>query len=881
MRKAILILCLVSLSIAAFSQEPSPKQTNSAGALGVALARPGWPGPQPDGSTLLPNAWSLRPAGKQIELGDFPVNVAVHPSGKFAAILHAGYSQHEIVLVDLRKGAVASRTSLGEAFYGIEFSADGRRLYCSGAGEEVVHAYDFQSGQLSNHQALKLRERTLRGVPSGLAIDQKGGRLFVAELWGNRVSRVSLTGNPEIMGVQLSSNGVSVPPVRPASDEDTAAANKRAEDALYETGTDDAFPYACRLDEKQQRLYVSLWGQACIAVVDLKSNQVIARWPTEEHPCEMALSKSGKWLFVADANRNTVTVIDTQTGKGRETISAAFFPQSPPGSTPNSLALSPDQKTLFVANANVNAIAVFDVSAPGKSKSLGFIPTGWYPTSVRVTPDGRRLLVASGKGIQSFANPHGAQPGKPAVAGSRKEYIAQLMRGSLGIIDLPRGSQFGKQMLAWTADVFKNTPLKADAGVITPQPAGNPVPFQPGDASPIRYCLYIIKENRTYDQVFGDIKEGNGDSNLCIFPERVTPNHHKLAREYGLLDNFYVDAEVSADGHEWSMGAYATDFVEKLWPLNYGHNRGGKYPYPSEGVFPIATPAGGYLWDRAAAVSVTYRSYGEFVSADGPADQPAKTRLKKLQGHFDPYFRSFDMAYSDLKRADRYISELKRFEAEGEMPRLQIIRLPNDHTHGTTANFPTPTAYLAQNDAALGKIVEAVSRSKFWPQTAIFVLEDDAQNGPDHVDAHRSPALVISPYCRRNQVDSTMYSTSGMLRTIELILGMQPMSQFDAAATPMFNCFQPAADTRPYEALPPGVNIEETNTRMAWGSGLQMNFAQEDATDEILLNEAVWKSVRGADSSMPAPVHVAFVFAGLRAGDDDDDAPASRRIGPK
>jgi hypothetical protein len=315
--------------------------------------------------------------------------------------------------------------------------------------------------------------------------------------------------------------------------------------------------------------------------------------------------------------------------------------------------------------------------------------------------------------------------------------------------------------------------------------------------------------------------------------------------------------------------------------LNYGHNRGGKYPYPSEGVFPIATPAGGYLWDRAAAVSVTYRSYGEFVSADGPADQPAKTRLKKLQGHFDPYFRSFDMAYSDLKRADRYISELKRFEAEGEMPRLQIIRLPNDHTHGTTANFPTPTAYLAQNDAALGKIVEAVSRSKFWPQTAIFVLEDDAQNGPDHVDAHRSPALVISPYCRRNQVDSTMYSTSGMLRTIELILGMQPMSQFDAAATPMFNCFQPAADTRPYEALPPGVNIEETNTRMAWGSGLQMNFAQEDATEEILLNEAVWKSVRGADSSMPAPVHAAFVFAGLRAGDDDNDAPASRRIGPK
>jgi DNA-binding beta-propeller fold protein YncE len=821
---------------------------------------------------LLPNQWVLRPVGKQIGLDDFPVNIAVHRDGDFAAVLHSGYSGHVIVIVDLRNDRVFSRTPVHETFYGLEFSPDGKQLFCSGAGDEVVHAFAFDRGHLTDPREIRLRDRGQTGVPCGLAIDRSGKRLFVANVWGHRVSEVELAAQtdapPTIREILLEPNAapISEPPVTPSADPNEMAADKRAEAALYETRPEDTFPYACRIDEERERLYVSLWAQAAVAVVDLKSNQVIARWPTEEHPCEMALTRSGQFLFVANANRNTVTVFATKTGQVLETIWAAFFPQSPPGATPNSLALSPDEQTLFVANANVNAVAVFDVGTPGRSRSLGFIPVGWYPTSVRVTPDGKRLLVANGKGITPMANPHGPQPAPHRESSS--EYIGQLLRGTLSVIELPDEGRRASQMAAWTAAAYRCVPLKPDAGIAAPRPEENPIPARPGDPSPIKYSIYIIKENRTYDQVFGDMAAGNGDPALCLFPERVTPNHHKLAREFVLLDNFYAEAEVSADGHEWSMGAYATDFVEKMWPLNYGHDKSGKIPYPSEGDLAIAAPAGGYLWDRAREAGISYRSYGEFVINGKTAGDPARTRVKNLRGHFDEWFRSFDLDYSDLKRADRFISELKRFETEGDMPRLQIVRLPNDHTHGTTENLPTPAAYVAENDLALGRVMEAISGSKFWPQTAVFVVEDDAQNGPDHVDAHRTVALVVSPYTKRGFVDSTMYSTTSMLRTMELILGLKPMSQFDAAAAPMFNAFQASPDLRAYAAVPAGVDLKERNTAAAWGADISMNFAKEDAADDLLLNEVIWRSVRGPDAAMPAPVRAAFVRVPTQRDDD-------------
>jgi len=819
------------------------------------------PGQRADGSVLLPNQWSLRPVGRQIELGDFPINIAVHPQGRFAAILHSGYSKHGIMIVDLTTEKLVTNASLEEAFYGIAFSRDGSRLFCSGASEEVIHSFHFKDGLLSEQHDIRLRDVKDVGVAAGLAVDAGLKKLCVANLNGQCVSVVD-----------LQKETVADIPLTPAGSgfETVTKPGKAVETELNHLGV---FPYACCLDDRHQRLYVSLWGAAQVAVLDLKSRQVTARWPTEEHPNEMLLTASGKILFVANANRNTVTVFDTRMGKALETLTASLYPNLPSGSTPNSLALTPDGKLLFVANADNNNLAVFDVSQPGHSRSLGFIPVGWYPTSVRVTPDGRHLLVSNGKGVISMANPNGPQPGRKSRGETLPQYIAELLRGTLSLIDLPARPVFEKQLAADTVEAYRCSPLKPDTTVSAVRPNDSPIPLKPGDPSPIKYCIYVIKENRTYDQVLGDMPEGNGDTNLCLFPEEVSPNQHQLAREFVLFDNFYADAEVSADGHEWSMGAYASDFVEKTWPLEYGHNGRKKYVYPAEGVVAMAAPAGGYLWDRAAEAGLSYRSYGEFVANGKTPEDPCVPRVKALRGHIDEMYRGFDLEYRDAKRADRFLEELKRFDGEGDMPRLQVVRLPGDHTDGVRLNKRTPTAYVADNDLALGRLIEGVSDSRFWAQTAIFVLEDDAQNGADHVDAHRTLGFVMSPYVKHHTVDSTMYSTSSMLRTIELILGLKPMSQYDAAATPMFNAFQSTPDLQPYTALPARIDLEQTNTKLTWGekASRTMDFSKEDAVDDLLLNKVIWQAVRGEDSPVPAPTHAGFVFTHSKGKTDDDD----------
>jgi phospholipase C len=493
----------------------------------------------------------------------------------------------------------------------------------------------------------------------------------------------------------------------------------------------------------------------------------------------------------------------------------------------------------------------------------GFIPVGWYPTSVRVSPDGKFLLVANGKGAASKANRDGSNPTrKPAAI---DQHIAGLFRGTLSVIPVPKDDALAR--LSTTA--YACSPLRADLQPVRVRPRDNPVPGQVGEASPIRYVIYIIKENRTYDQVLGDMPEGHGDPTLCLFGEDITPNQHALAREFVLLDNFYAEAEVSADGHEWSMGAYATDFVEKMWPLNYSGRDYDKIGYPAEAAFKIGAPSAGYLWDRCAAAGVTYRSYGEFIKRSG---DKLEAKLDVLRDHFDPEYEPFNMGVLDAKRADRFIANLNQFEAAGEMPRFQTLHLPRDHTVGTRADKPTPQAMVAENDLALGRIVGAISRSRFWPQTVIFVVEDDAQNGSDHIDVHRTIAQVISPYVRRGTVDSTLYSTTSMLRTMELILGLEPLSQFDAAARPMYTCFAPRADVRKYTARPARIDLEAKNTAVAWGAAQseEFDFTREDAADDLAFNEVIWRSVRGADSPMPPPVRAAFVLS-WRGGEQDDD----------
>jgi YVTN family beta-propeller protein len=801
-------LAIVLAAQTALAQEPAKPQ--------ITL-----PGLTQAGTVLLPNGWSLKPAGEQSTLGDLPITIAVHPTEPILAILHAGYGTHEVVLVAEVDGKVLGRNTFKESFGGLAWSKDGKRLFVGGGFDDVIYRYDYATGKLSGELKLAYPNKAASArVPGGLALADDG-TLWVADTFSNTITRFDPAGQ-----------------------------------AVVETSFGpDAYPYGLALDAARGRIYVSLWNRAEVAVVDAKTNAVLANWPTQEHPNELLLAPSGKRLYVANANRNTVSVLDPESGKALETIGTALVPWTPAGSMPSSLALTADEAVLFVANAATNDLAVVNVKQAGASAPLGFIPTGWFPTSVRLSRDGKMLYVTNGKGASSKANPKGPNPLAARGEGGTREYIASLFKGTLSRIPLPGPSD----MTAYSRTVYECSPIQSRAPET--RPAGHPIPALLGAPSPITHIVYIIKENRTYDQIFGDIPEGNGDKSLCLFGEEVTPNQHALVKEFVLLDNFYADGEVSADGHEWSMGAYATDYVERTWPLSYRGNR--RVPYPSEGALAIARPAGGYLWDRAAAKGVSYRSYGEFINNGRTPDDPSTTKVAALQGHFDPKFRGYDLNYPDGKRTDRFLEELAGFEKAGEMPRLTILRLPNDHTSGTRPGSPTPTAMVAENDLALGRLVEGLSKSKFWPHLAIFVVEDDAQNGPDHVDAHRTVALAVSPYIKRHSVDSTMYSTSSMLKTIELCLGLEPMSQFDAAARPMAASFAITADLTPYAHRPAKADINARNTRTAWGAekSLKLDLDEmEDRADDIAFNEIIWKSVKGADSPLPPPVRSAFVL---------------------
>ena len=788
------------------------------------------PGMQPSGLVLLPTQWSLKPAGKQIKVGDFPTTIALHPKEPFAAVLHCGYGTHEVVVLDLKSQKVVSQVTIPQAFYGLAFDPAGATLFASGCEYEVIHAFKFAGGYLSEHAELRIADVKERQVVAGMSVSADGKLLYAANVSGHSVAVVP---------------------------RDVPAEDVKQKVRLLELPK-ESYPYTTLPAADGKRLFVSLWGQAAVAVVNLETGKVDAQWKTPSHPTEMLASADGSLLYVACANSNSVAVVDSATGESLEVISSALYPNAPNGSTPNSIALSPDGKVLLIANAENNNVAMIDVSERGHSRSLGFLPVGWYPTSVRWSPLDNRIYVANGKGLMSKANVQGPQPGKDPPATVR-EYIGGLYRGTVSAIDPPSLEVLGR----YTHDAYECSPLMKDASpVVKQREANNPIPAKLGEKSPIKHCVYIIKENRTYDQVFGDIQVGNGDPDLCIFGDSITPNLHKLARDFVLLDNFYVESEVSADGHEWSMAAYATDFIEKTWPLNY-RGGGDKLPYPGEDASDLAVPAGGYIWDRCAEAGVSYRSYGEWIENGKQPNDPGKASVKALEGHFDPMFRGYDLDYPDVKRAERFITELKKFEQQGELPRFIVMRLPNDHTYGTSPGKPTPTAMVADNDIAVAMVVDALSHSKFWPELAIFIVEDDAQNGSDHVDAHRTTAFVISPYCKRSHVDSSMYSTASMLRTMELILGLEPMSQFDAAALPMYASFQPEPNMEPYTRIENKTDLSAVNRPDAWGSqlSLKLDFSKEDAADDLLLNDIVWRSVRGPGSPMPPPVRAAFVFA--------------------
>jgi hypothetical protein len=425
-----------------------------------------------------------------------------------------------------------------------------------------------------------------------------------------------------------------------------------------------------------------------------------------------------------------------------------------------------------------------------------------------------------------------------------------MFRGVLSRIPMPDE----RTLSAWTRQVYENSPLRPAAALTD----SGSLWSRPGRPSPVRHIFYVIKENRTYDQVFGDLPQGNGDPSLCLFPDSIAPNIHALAREYVLFDNLYADAEVSADGHNWTMGAYANDYTEKSWPTSYG-GRGGEYEF--EGGYPIVTPPAGYLWENCRRNGLSYRSYGEFATNPEHPGDSARGLTPALEGHVAPHCMGWDLGYSDLKRVEDWEREFAQYERTGDLPRFQTVKLPNDHTEGTRRGALTPRAFVAQNDLALGMLVERISHSRYWKECAIFVIEDDAQAGPDHVDAHRTEALVISPFLKRGTVDSHMYSTSSMVRTMELLLGLPPMSQFDASALPMTASFTPTADFAPFTHRPARVDILERNPDGAMGQAASdaMDFSREDAAPDAALNAAVWGSVKGPGVPLPPPVRGAFV----------------------
>jgi len=749
-----------------------------------------------DGRILLPNGWWLTPAGEQIPLGDFPMNAALSEDEKYIAVSHSGQSKAEIWFVSLQTKRTVQKIELPDTWYGIKFS--GGKLYVSGGYQNCVFTFNVKKGGLIKADTIKFAEPRPAYNGSLQGLDVQKNYLAVVFRNDSTFRLMDMKSKKQKM-VKL-----------------------------------DGMPYTC-IFLKDGSVLVSLWGSKKIEV--FRNMKLQYEIPTGDHPNEITLSSDGKFAYVACSNDNTVSIIDIGKKKAVASVSTAIHPDAPEGSTTNSLALIPDQKRILAANADNNSLTVIDIKNIDKPMPLGFIPVGWYPTKVIVLRN-KTILVLNGKGSRSFANPDG-------------RYIASLMEGSLSFIPLPDE----KKLVEYSQQVFSNTPYKHEQLLNVPFTNESAIPHKVGQPSPIKYVFYIIKENRTYDQVFGDMKEGNGDSSLCIFGEKVTPNHHKLAREFSLFDNFYVNSEVSADGHNWSTAGYATDYVEKTWPTQYG-GRGGDYDF--EGGQASAAPTSGYIWTIAAKHKVGFRSYGEFITADEIIGKPGVPRERYLEGHFAPFYRGWDLEYSDVDRFKEWNKEFSEFEKNGTLPQLCIMHLPNDHTAGSKKGAWSPRAYVAQNDYGLGLIVDRISKSKFWMETAIFVLEDDAQNGPDHVDAHRSPCLVISPFINKHSVNHTLFTTASILRTMELILGLPPMSQYDAAATPMFDAFTSLADTGRYKAEEPRWDLTERNKDGSFGQNLMGKFKmkREDDIPDRMFNEIIWHVVTG--QPMPVPRYSIF-----------------------
>jgi len=896
---------------------------------------------KPDsGPTRMPNAKIFGELpGNPRRINNLPTAAAISPDGRFAVLLHSGYGAYtsgekqSLTVLNLetealrdfpddRLGSHAKQTY----FLGLAFSADGKHLYASMAsftdplGKEQgstgngIAVYSFQNGEViperflplaprSNLPPDKLRRDEFKDVtyPAGLSVGMSGG-----------VERILVACNNSDEAVLLNSSDGKI--------------IYRFDLSTFQR-IPASLPYTTVMTSDGKRGFVSLWNASAVAELDLLTGRVRHIIPLHQpasplvggsHPTALLLSRDNSRLFVALTNRDEVDVLDTNTGTLLYSLSTKLPGQKYGGSDPESLALSADEKTLFSANAISDSVAVFDLSHPAAGEPLravGFIPTEWYPTVVAVA--GNDLLIGSAKGRGSGPNP---VPLKKGADGTPKyPYSPAMTNGSLARIPL---TTLNEKLASWTEQVSATNAAQGNV---------DRIPFAPGE-NKIRHVIYIIKENRTYDQVFGDLTQANGDPSLAMYGEEITPNQHKLAQQFGILDNFYDSGDVSGDGHVWSTSASISDYVEKTWPIGY---RGREHTYDSEGELlggisadddlpDAGEPTGGYLWRNFATHGISYRHYGEYIVSkwcnSAPADQLSTTGPPKVAGvtctrtvirkgdpleknvgdprggpspypweipvlakniasqpelrdHFDPLFPDFEVAYPDQLRADEFLNEFQAFVAARDsgkdmLPQFILLRLPDDHTAGGRKGQPRPTASVADNDLAVGRVVDAISHSPYWDDTAILILEDDAQNGPDHVDSHRSIALVISkfsplPKLQAGQpapyVDHTFYTTINMLRTIEALLGVPPMNANDSRATVMAPLFNGPGTQPPFTAdyrnRDNGL-IYEMNTK-EWKAGKNLDFSHADAANSVVLNKFLWHDRMGT-TPMPPPQHNIF-----------------------
>ena len=751
------------------------------------------------GAYILPNGIRISPAGVHIPLpGDMPQSF-VWLDNTHLAVNTGGFHDQGVDVVDTASDKVTQSLPVYQTYFGMALTDYG--LLVSGGHatkkdngfQHVLHHFTWNGSEL--------KAAPDWGLPSAARVD-----VFVAG--------VAAGPDGSVMLVNINGNLVY----------------RLSDDLLKDVANAPTGnrPNAIAVSPTDKSIAVANWGDKSISFYDSATLYPKGTIKVGSHPVAMAYGKDGR-LFVVCSGSNEVDVIDK--GRVEEAIKTSVDPRDLVGSTPDALAISPDGKRLYVANADNNDVCVVDISERGEARVVGFIPTGWYPSAITISPDGKKLYVGVGKGLHFAANPDG-------------KYIPNILNGAVSVVDIPSPAR----LASYTNQVAANN---APATKI----ASSPNRTLRSLRGKIKHVLYIIRENRTYDQVLGDEPRGNGDPNLTMFGSDVTPNVHKLVKDYILLDNLYCSGEVSENGHEWCDSAYATDFIQRAWVQTYS---GRDEPDSDDSL--TASPAG-YLWDNCARHGLTYYSYGEQASFKSSPTTLIFTGEGTLRGHSNPAYGFLAWEARDTERAKYFIQGLHAAEKSGNWPDFTVMWLPEDHTHGLGTTSYTPPACVASNDLAVGQVVDAVSHSRFWKSTAIFIIEDDAQDGPDHVDAHRTVGLVISPYIRRGSVDHTLYTTASYVRTIEDLLGLPPMTQFDKNATPMDACFESAPVMTAYAAVPPRIDIMAKNQAgPAAVESAKLDFSGPDRANPAIYNRLLWQALKPG-VPMPPPVRRGLIAA--------------------